>query len=87
MSSGLKDSMGGPPPVLLLPSGEQQVIVSVSAAALAHSISLMLRLRIQVACRIRPMTEEEIVEGATVVAHKVADDNVSEHVRVVGHSR
>jgi imidazolonepropionase-like amidohydrolase len=32
---------------------------------------------IKVACRIRPMTEEEILQGATIIAHKVADDNVS----------
>jgi imidazolonepropionase-like amidohydrolase len=34
-------------------------------------------LFIKVACRIRPMTEEEILQGATIIAHKVADDNVS----------
>ncbi|CAF0971218.1 unnamed protein product [Adineta ricciae] len=29
-----------------------------------------------VACRIRPMTDEEKIEGAMPIAHKVADDNV-----------
>ncbi|UJR14088.1 hypothetical protein I4U23_001084 [Adineta vaga] len=55
MTSGLKDNGSGGQPMLLLQSGEQQVIV---------------------ACRIRPMTEEEVLEGATGVAHKVADDNM-----------
>ncbi|CAF0893479.1 unnamed protein product [Adineta ricciae] len=32
--------------------------------------------QIMVACRIRPMTEEEILQGANVIAHKVADDNM-----------
>jgi hypothetical protein len=32
---------------------------------------------IKVACRIRPMTDEEILEGATIISHKVANDNVS----------
>ncbi|CAF1497107.1 unnamed protein product [Adineta steineri] len=55
MTSGLKDNGGAGPPILLLPTGEQQVVV---------------------ACRIRPMTEEEEMEGATNIAHKVADDNM-----------
>ncbi|CAF0766429.1 unnamed protein product [Adineta steineri] len=32
--------------------------------------------QIVVACRIRPMTEEEILQGATIIAHKVAEDNM-----------
>ncbi len=28
-----------------------------------------------VACRIRPLTEEEIIQGATIISHKIADDN------------
>ncbi|CAF3504051.1 unnamed protein product [Rotaria sp. Silwood1] len=32
--------------------------------------------QIVVACRIRPMTEDEILQGATIIAHKVADDNM-----------
>ncbi|CAF0784093.1 unnamed protein product [Didymodactylos carnosus] len=43
--------------LLLLPTGEQQIIVCV-------------------ACRIRPMTEDEIIQGGTIIAHKVADDNM-----------
>lgn len=31
---------------------------------------------ISVACRIRPLTEEEILEGSTLIGHKVADDNM-----------
>ena len=31
---------------------------------------------IQVACRIRPMTEDELIQGGKIVAYKVADDNV-----------
>ena len=27
------------------------------------------------ACRIRPLTEEEIIQGATIISHKIADDN------------
>lgn len=30
----------------------------------------------KVACRIRPMTEDEILQGAKIIAHKVAEDNV-----------
>ena len=30
----------------------------------------------QVACRIRPLTEEEILEGSTLIGHKIADDNM-----------
>ncbi|CAF0886482.1 unnamed protein product [Didymodactylos carnosus] len=33
-------------------------------------------LTMQVACRIRPMTEDEIIQGGTIIAHKVADDNM-----------
>lgn len=55
MTSILKDNVGGAPPLLLLPTGEQQIVV---------------------ACRIRPMTEEEILQGASIIAHKVADDNM-----------
>ncbi|CAF0876622.1 unnamed protein product [Rotaria sordida] len=55
MTSVLKDNGSGGPPLLLLPTGEQQIVV---------------------ACRIRPMTEEEILQGATIIAHKVADDNM-----------
>jgi len=32
--------------------------------------------QIIVACRLRPMTEEEILQGATMIAHKVAEDNM-----------
>ncbi len=38
---------------------------------------VILLVNIKVACRIRPMTEDEILQGATIIAHKVADDNVS----------
>lgn len=40
-------------------------------------------LVIKVACRIRPMTDEEILQGAATIAHKVADDNVSNAERFV----
>ncbi|UJR33083.1 hypothetical protein I4U23_020542 [Adineta vaga] len=32
--------------------------------------------QIMVACRIRPMTEEEILQGGTIIAHKVSEDNM-----------
>jgi hypothetical protein len=31
---------------------------------------------LKVACRLRPLTEEEIIEGSTVIGHKIADDNM-----------
>ena len=30
----------------------------------------------KVACRIRPLTEDEIMQGSSMIAHKVADDNM-----------
>ena len=29
----------------------------------------------QVACRIRPLNEEEIIMGSTIISHKIANDN------------
>jgi len=74
MTSVLKDNVGGGPPILLLPTGEQQIVVSILEFSFSN-ISLMFFIK--VACRIRPLTEEEVIEGATIIAHKVADDNVS----------
>jgi hypothetical protein len=72
MTSVLKDNGGGGPPLLLLPTGEQQIVVSIRR----KYYFLIDLLFIKVACRIRPMTEEEILQGGTIIAHKVADDNV-----------
>ncbi|CAF2994782.1 unnamed protein product [Rotaria sp. Silwood2] len=55
MTNVLKENGGAGTPLLVLPTGEQQIVV---------------------ACRIRPMTEEEILQGATIIAHKVAEDNM-----------
>src|SRR5271156_3711778 len=74
MTSVLKDNGGNGPPLLLLPTGEQQIVVSILKKFL-FSI-MILFFNIKVACRIRPMTEEEILQGATIIAHKVAEDNV-----------
>jgi kinesin family protein 18/19 len=30
----------------------------------------------KVACRLRPLTEDEIIEGSTLIGHKIADDNM-----------
>jgi len=43
-------------------------------------IKCIVLLFIKVACRIRPMTEEEIIQGGTIIAHKVAEDNVCIHI-------
>ncbi|CAF0714801.1 unnamed protein product [Brachionus calyciflorus] len=32
--------------------------------------------QITVACRIRPLTEEEILDGSSLIGHKIADDNM-----------
>ena len=78
MTSILKDNGGGGPPLLLLPTGEQQIVVSICLIdCFFLSFILFFFSNIKVACRIRPMTEEEILQGATIIAHKVADDNVS----------
>lgn len=79
MTSVLKDNGGGGPPLLLLPTGEQQIVVSIVDIQLFWLmvlLSFFSSFDIKVACRIRPMTEEEILQGATIIAHKVADDNV-----------
>ena len=75
MSSIIKDADGSGPSLLLLPTGEQQILVRQSTRRSPTIVSYLVAL--QVACRIRPMTEEEILQGATIVTHKVADDNVS----------
>jgi hypothetical protein len=76
MTSILKDNVGGGPPLLLLPTGEQQIVVSIWLID-CFGVLFFVSSNIKVACRIRPMTEEEILQGATIIAHKVADDNVS----------
>ena len=68
-----KDNGSSGTPTPLLATGEQQIIVSqrkiiVFTQTFPHST--------KVACRIRPMTEEEILQGATIISHKVAEDNV-----------
>ncbi|CAF3771313.1 unnamed protein product, partial [Rotaria sordida] len=55
MTNVLKENGGTGTPLLVLPTGEQQILV---------------------ACRIRPMTEDEILQGGTIIAHKVAEDNM-----------
>ena len=72
MSNVLKDN-GTPVPAL--PTGEQQIIVSASHSLVVHAGIPFSPVK--VACRIRPMTEEEILQGGTIIAHKVASDNVS----------
>jgi hypothetical protein len=74
MTSVLKDNVGGGPPLILLPTGEQQIVVSIGKFVFSMIVWFF---NIKVACRIRPMTEDEILQGATIIAHKVADDNVS----------
>lgn len=32
--------------------------------------------QVVVACRIRPLTEEEIIQGASLISHKIAEDNM-----------
>ena len=72
MAVALKDNGGTGTPLLVLPTGEQQIVVS--NCFVFKLISFLLFIK--VACRIRPMTEEEILQGGTIIAHKVAEDNV-----------
>jgi hypothetical protein len=72
MANALKDNGGTGTPLLVIPTGEQQIVVS--NLFVFKLISFLLFIK--VACRIRPMTEEEILQGGTIIAHKVAEDNV-----------
>lgn len=75
MAHVLKDNASTATPVPILPTGEQQIAVSIPIdSRIKPLISFFV---IKVACRIRPMTDEEILQGAATIAHKVADDNVS----------
>lgn len=77
MTSVLKDNVGVPPPLILLPTGEQQIVVSILKFSFLIIFFIYIYILVKVACRIRPMTEDEILQGASIIAHKVADDNVS----------
>ena len=74
MAQIIKDNVSNGTPVPVLPTGEQQIVVSTQENV--SGLNSEFFLLIQVACRIRPMTEEEILHGATIISHKVSEDNV-----------
>lgn len=74
MAHMLKDNASTATPIPILPTGEQQIAVSIEIVGLADYRTSFFSIK--VACRIRPMTDEEILLGATTISHKVANDNV-----------